>query len=64
MAGYKVAVLERPGNAELDEESKKKYTVIKTFDDLKLTPQTAAKRKNDEESEEQVSIIKKRGITK
>jgi enolase-phosphatase E1 len=61
-AGYKVALLDRPGNAEIDEESKKTYSVLKTFDDVKLTAQTAAKRKNEEVTEEQVIFKpKKRG---
>ncbi|XP_049530695.1 enolase-phosphatase E1-like [Anopheles darlingi] len=33
-AGLNVVLLERPGNAELSEEDRKEFTVIKTFSDL------------------------------
>lgn len=40
-AGFKTAVSVRPGNADLTEADKKKFTTISTFDEL--FPETATK---------------------
>lgn len=53
-----VVVLERPGNAELSEDDRKEFTVVKSFADIPLESivesanGAGAKRKIDEAQEE------------
>lgn len=54
-AGLNVVLLERPGNAELSEDDRKEFAVIKTFSDLSFETATEengaslnGKRKIDE----------------
>lgn len=57
-AGLNVIVLERPGNAELSEDDRKEFTVVKSFADIPLESivesanGAGAKRKIDEAQEE------------
>lgn len=57
-AGLNVVVLERPGNAELSEDDRKEFTVVKSFADIPLESivesanGAGAKRKIDEAQEE------------
>lgn len=43
-----VVILERPGNAELSDEERTEYKIVKSFGDISLEEIQIAKRKIDE----------------
>lgn len=44
-------LLERPGNAEFDEETKKNFEIVKSFDDLKFATQVSKRKLEDKEEQ-------------